>query len=150
MLYHNINSPAALSRKQSFIFTLLHTGQLIIIADHCIICAVLNRGEKTMASSREYLDFVLDQLSSLDGISYKKMMGEFIIYLRGKIVGGIYDDMFLVKPVPSAIRLISELRFVSPYPGTKEMLVVDNIDDRDFLTELVGTMYDELPEPVKH
>ena len=103
-----------------------------------------------MASSREYLDFVLDQLSSLDGISYKKMMGEFIIYLRGKIVGGIYDDMFLVKPVPSAIRLISELRFVSPYPGTKEMLVVDNIDDRDFLTELVGTMYDELPEPVKH
>ena len=103
-----------------------------------------------MASSREYLDFVLDQLSALDGISYKKMMGEFIIYLRGKIVGGIYDDMFLVKPVPSAMQLIPELRFVSPYPGAKEMLVVDNIDDRDFLTELVGTMYDELPVPVKH
>ncbi|MCR4607174.1 MAG: competence protein TfoX [Oscillospiraceae bacterium] len=103
-----------------------------------------------MASSREYLDFVLDQLSSLDGISYKKMMGEFIIYLRGKIVGGIYDDMFLVKPVSSAMQLIPELRFVSPYPGAKEMLVVDNIDDRDFLTELVGTMYDELPVPVKH
>ncbi len=102
-----------------------------------------------MASSREYLDFVLDQLSSLDGISYKKMMGEYIIYLRGKIVGGIYDDRFLVKTVPSALRLMPEAQSVSPYPGAREMLVVDNIDDRELLTELVSAMYDELPEPGK-
>ena len=102
-----------------------------------------------MASSREYLDFVLDQLSSLDGISHKKMMGEFIIYLRGKIVGGIYDDRFLVKRTFSSERLLPGAHLISPYPGAKEMLLVEDIDDREKLNALFNAMYDELPKPKK-
>ncbi len=102
-----------------------------------------------MASDREYLEYVLDMLSSLDGISYKAMMGEFIIYYRGKIVGGIYDDRFLVKPTESARRLMPDAAPEVPYPGAKEMLSADRIDDREFMNELIGTIFDELPEPKK-
>ena len=100
-----------------------------------------------MASSKEYLDFVLDQLSELDEITYKAMMGEYIIYYRGKIIGGIYDDRFLVKPVKAAKSMMPDAESELPYPGSKEMLLVDNIDDRDFLRELLERMYDELPLP---
>lgn len=101
-----------------------------------------------MASSKEYLDFVLEQLSELDGITCKAMMGEYVLYYRGKVFGGIYDDRFLVKPVPSAVRMMPDAQREQPYEGAKEMLLVDNID-REFLKTLVNAMYDELPEPKK-
>lgn len=100
-----------------------------------------------MASSKEYLNFILDQLSGLEDIKYKTMMGEFIIYYRGKIVGGIYDDRFLVKPVKSAVNLMPDASYELPYEGSKKMLLVDNVDNRDFLTELFNAMFDELPMP---
>ncbi|MBR3920432.1 MAG: TfoX/Sxy family protein [Oscillospiraceae bacterium] len=102
-----------------------------------------------MASTKNYLDFILEQLSDLDEISYRAMMGEYIIYYRGKIVGGIYDDRFLVKPVKSAFLLIPDATFEIPYDGAKEMILVDNIDDKEFLTKLFNAMYDELPTPKK-
>ena len=102
-----------------------------------------------MASSKEYLDFVLEQLSELDDITYRAMMGEYIIYYRGKIVGGIYDDRLLVKTVKSAISLMPAAPYELPYEGAKEMLLVDNIESKEFLTELFSVMYDELPAPKK-
>lgn len=102
-----------------------------------------------MASSKQYLEFVLDQLSALDGITYKAMMGEFILYYQGKIVGGIYDDRFLVKPTPSAKRLMPDAPLETPYEGAKEMLLVENVDSRDFLLTLMNAMLNELPQPKK-
>ena len=98
-----------------------------------------------MASSKEYLTFILEQLSDLEGISYRAMMGEYIIYYREKIVGGIYDDRLLVKPVKSAVSLMPNAIYELPYDGAKEMLLVDNVDNKDFLTRLFVAMYDELP-----
>ena len=100
-----------------------------------------------MASSKEYLDFILEQLSGLDDVSNRAMMGEYIIYYRGKIVGGIYDDRFLVKPTKSAVAMMPNASMELPYEGSKEMLLVDNVENRDFLRELVEAMYDELPAP---
>ena len=100
-----------------------------------------------MASSREYLTFVLDQLSGLNEITYRAMMGEFILYYRGRIVGGIYDDRLLVKPVPAALALMPDAPRELPYPGAKEMLLVEDVDDADFLQDLFRAMYDELPPP---
>ena len=102
-----------------------------------------------MASSKEYLDFVLEQLSELEDISYRAMMGEYIIYYRGKIVGGIYDNRFLVKNVKAASELIPDASLELPYEGAKEMLLVDDINNKIFLKELLEAMYDELPEPKK-
>ncbi len=102
-----------------------------------------------MASTKEYLGFVLEQLSDLSGISYRAMMGEYIIYYQGKIVGGIYDDRLLVKPTDSARKLMPEAPLELPYEGAKEMLLVDEIDDKQFLSELLNAMYDELPVPKK-
>ena len=102
-----------------------------------------------MASSKEYLDFVLEQLSELDDITYKAMMGEYIIYYRGKIVGGVYDDRFLVKPVKTAKNMMPEAESEVPYEGAKEMLLVDDVENKEFLKELLEAMYDELPAPKK-
>ena len=102
-----------------------------------------------MASSKEYLDFVLEQLSELDDISYKSMMGEFIIYYRRKIVGGVYDDRFLVKPVKAAKDMMPEAELDLPYEGAKEMFLVDNLENKEFLRDLLKTMYDDLPVPKK-
>ena len=102
-----------------------------------------------MASSKEYLNFILEQLSSLDGIMHRAMMGEYILYYRGKIVGGIYDDRLLVKPVKAALTLMPDAPRECPYEGAKEMLLVEIVDDRAFLTELFETMYEELPAPKK-
>ena len=98
-----------------------------------------------MASSKEYLDFILEQLSELDEITYRTMMGEYILYYRGKIVGGIYDDRLLVKPVKSAVAFMQDATFELPYEGAKEMLLVDDVDNKEFLTKLFNAMYDELP-----
>ncbi len=100
-----------------------------------------------MASNKEYLDFILEQLSGLEGITFKPMMGEFILYMRGKIIGGIYDDRFLVKPTKSAMAMMPDAERELPYEGAKEMLLVDNVDNRTFLEELLTAMYDELPAP---
>ena len=96
-----------------------------------------------MASSREYLDFILEQLSGLENVTWKAMMGEYIIYWRGKIVGGIYDDRFLVKPTKSAVAMMPDAERELPYEGAKEMLLAD-VDNREFLEELLD---DELPAP---
>jgi len=102
-----------------------------------------------MASSQEYLNFILEQLSELEEITYRAMMGEYIIYYRGKIVGGIYDDRFLVKPVKSAIAYMPNAKLETPYKGAKEMLLVDDVDNKAFLTGLFNAMYEALPKPTK-
>lgn len=98
-----------------------------------------------MASTKEYLDFILEQLSELDEITYRAMMGEYIIYYRGKVVGGIYDDRFLVKPVKSAMNMMPEAGLELPYEGAKEMLLVDNVENKEFLRDLLDAMYSDLP-----
>ena len=98
-----------------------------------------------MASSKGYLDFILDQLSELESITWRAMMGEYIIYYRGRIVGGIYDDRFLVKPVKAARTMMPDAELEPPYDGTKEMLLVDQVENKVFLKELLEAMYDELP-----
>ena len=100
-----------------------------------------------MASSKAYANFILDQLSGLDEISCRAMMGEFILYYRGKIIGGIYDDRFLVKPTPSASAMLPQAEMERPYEGAKEMLLVDNVESSEFLTALIEAMYEELPAP---
>ena len=102
-----------------------------------------------MPSTKEYLNFILEQLSALDEITHKAMMGEYILYYRGRIFGGIYDDRFLVKLVKSARELMPDAMLELPYEGAKEMLLVDNVDDKEFLFRLITAMYDELPEPKK-
>lgn len=102
-----------------------------------------------MASPKEYLNYILDQLSELEEISYRAMMGEFIIYYRSKIVGGIYDDRFLVKSVHAAVDYMPSAIYEFPYNGAKEMLLVEEVENKEFLTGLLKAMYDELPAPKK-
>lgn len=104
-------------------------------------------GVRIMASSKEYLHFILEQLSDLEDISYRSMMGEYILYYHGKIVGGIYDDRLLVKKTRSALEYMPAAVCDFPYEGAKEMLLVEEVDNKEFLTKLVEAMYDELPSP---
>lgn len=98
-----------------------------------------------MATSKEYLGFILEQLCLLDGITYRQMMGEYIIYYHGKIAAYLCDNRLLIKPVPSAKLLMPNAIFEMPYDGAKEMLLCDNVDDKEFLKTLFETIYDELP-----
>lgn len=102
-----------------------------------------------MASTKEYLDFILEQLSDLDEISYRAMMGEFIIYYRGKIMGGIYDNRFLVKNIKSAREKMPDASLELPYEGAKKMLLVDDVENKDFLRDLFDAMFEELPKAKK-
>lgn len=102
-----------------------------------------------MASSREYLNFIKEQLSKLEEITFRQMMGEYIIYYRGKIAAYICDDRLLAKPVPSAAKMMPDAPYEPPYDGAKDMILVENVDDKDFLTKLFRAIYDELPEPRK-
>lgn len=102
-----------------------------------------------MATSKEYLAFILDQLSDVEGITHRQMMGEYIIYINGKIAAYLCDDRLLVKPVPSAVKLMPNAAYEPPYEGAKDMLLVDNVDDKAFLKELFEAMYPELPAPKK-
>ena len=102
-----------------------------------------------MASSKEYLIFILEQMSGLDDITYRAMMGEYILYYRERVIGGIYDDRFLVKPVRAAVNLMPNAEMEVPYEGAKGMLLVDDVDDREYLVKLFEAMYDELPERKK-
>lgn len=100
-----------------------------------------------MATSKEYLNFILDQLSGLDGITHRQMMGEYMIYINGRIAAYLCDDRFLVKPVPSAVKLMPNATCEAPYEGAKDMILVDNVDDKQFLKILLEAIYPELPEP---
>lgn len=102
-----------------------------------------------MASDKAYLEYVLDQLSELCGVSYRAMMGEFLLYYQGKIVGGIYDDRLLIKPTEAAKRMLPNAPYETPYAGAKEMLLVEDIDDRGFLCRLLDATAEELPAPKK-
>ena len=102
-----------------------------------------------MPSTQSYMDYIMDQLSGLEGVSKRAMMGEYIIYYKGKIVGGIYDDRFLVKPTKSAVSMMPGAERELPYEGAKEMLLADNVDDRAFLEALLNAVYEDLPEAKK-
>ena len=102
-----------------------------------------------MPSTKNYLDFIIEQLSLAQGITYRAMMGEYIIYCRGKVIGGIYDDRFLIKPVASAVEMMPDAAYELPYEGAKEMLLVEDTDDREFLKKLLTAMADELTAPKK-
>lgn len=100
-----------------------------------------------MASSKGYLDYILEQLSDLEDITYRSMMGEYMLYYKGKIIAYICDDRLLVKPVKAAKNLLPDAPMKSPYQGAKDMLLVEEVDDRRFLKELFLAMYEELPMP---
>ena len=102
-----------------------------------------------MASSKAYLDYILEQLSEAGDVTCRAMMGEYILYYRGKVIGGVYDDRFLVKPVKAAAAMMPNAARELPYEGAKEMLLVDVVEDRAFLRELLEAMYEELPAPKK-
>ena len=102
-----------------------------------------------MSSSKEYLNYILEQLSEAEDISHRAMMGEYILYCRGKVIGGIYDDRFLIKPTESAKKMMPKAAYELPYEGAKEMLLVDNVEDKAFLAQLVNGVADELPAPKK-
>lgn len=99
-----------------------------------------------MASSKEYIEFVLDQCN---GLSARAMMGEYVLYYGGNVVGGVYDNRLLVKPTPSAKALMPNAAYQLPYEGAKEMLLVEDIENKDFLKEMFEAMYKELPESKK-
>lgn len=99
-----------------------------------------------MASSKEYIDFVLDQCS---GLSARAMMGEYVLYYSGKVVGGVYDNRLLVKPTSSSKAIMPNAEYQLPYEGAKEMLLVEDVENKDFLRELFEAMYEELPEQKK-
>ena len=101
-----------------------------------------------MASTGQYLEFVLDLLGELDDVAHRKMMGEYVLYFRGKVIGGIYDDRFLLKVMPASERLLPDAQRAIPYEGAKEMLLVE-IEDRDALCDVVSAMWEELPAPKK-
>lgn len=100
-----------------------------------------------MATSKEFLNFILEQLSGLDEITHRMMMGEYIIYYKGKIAAEICDNRFLVKAVDAAAKYIPNAVYEPPYKGAKPMILVENLDDRDYLTGLFKAIYPELPEP---
>ncbi|MCR5141826.1 MAG: TfoX/Sxy family protein [Ruminococcus sp.] len=103
-----------------------------------------------MPSTKEYLDFILEQLSGAEEVTYRAMMGEYILYYKGRIFGGVYDNRLLVKPVAAARSLMPDAAAELPYEGAKEMLLVDNLDDREFLADLLEAVYPELPAPRKN
>lgn len=97
-----------------------------------------------MASTDEYLEYVRDLLGELDDVAHRKMMGEYVIYYRGKVVGGIYDDRFLLKITPTSERLLAGAPRVTPYRGAKDMLLVET-EDREVLRDVISSMWEELP-----
>ena len=102
-----------------------------------------------MSSSNGYLNYILEQLSEAEDISHRAMMGEYILYCREKVIGGIYDDRFLIKPTEHAKKMMPKAAYELPYEGAKEMLLVDNVEDKAFLAQLVNGVADELPAPKK-
>ena len=102
-----------------------------------------------MSSTREYMDFVMDQLSDLDDVSFRAMMGEYVIYYRGKVVAGVYDDRLLVKPTNTAQKIIPNAPMEIPYPGGKPMIMIEDVENRELLQNLFDAVYTEIPAPKK-
>lgn len=102
-----------------------------------------------MATSKEYLQYIVDQLGGMDEISHRAMMGEYVIYNKGKVIGGIYDNRFLVKPTKSAKELLPDAPYEEPYPGSKEMLLITDPEDSELMEKLLNAVADELPAPKK-
>ena len=100
-----------------------------------------------MTSTKGYLEFILEQLSGLEDIEYRPMMGEYLLYCRGKLFGGIYDDRLLLKPVSSVRKCMPEARMEVPYEGAKELVLAEDVDNREFLCQLIEAMWEELPVP---
>lgn len=99
-----------------------------------------------MASEKEYFDFILEQLSGLEGITHRAMMGEYLLYYNGRLFGGIYDNRFLVKITPSSTKLLAGAPEEIPYDGAKPMLLVTEAEDKELMHELITAMYNDLPE----
>ncbi len=99
-----------------------------------------------MASSKSYLAYVTEQLAALPEVSFWAMMGEYVLYYRGKAVGGIYDDRLLVKETEAARRLLPDAPLETPYPGGREMRLAD-VDRRELLERLIPAVAEELPAP---
>ena len=97
-----------------------------------------------MSSTREYLDFIMDQLSELDDVSYRAMMGEYVIYYRGVVVAGVYDDRFLVKPTPGAKKILPNAPMEIPYPGGKPMIMIEDIENRDLLRDVFNAIRSDI------
>lgn len=102
-----------------------------------------------MATSKEYLQYILDRLGGMDEISHRAMMGEYVIYNKGKVIGGIYDNRFLIKPTKSAKELLPDAPYEEPYPGAKEMLLITDPEDSELMEKLLNAVADELPAPKK-
>lgn len=100
-----------------------------------------------MATRKEYVQYVMEQLADAGEVRNRAMMGEYVLYYREKVFGGLYDDRLLIKPVPAARKLLPDAPLELPYEGAKEMLLVENMEDRAFLRALLEAMYDELPAP---
>ena len=97
-----------------------------------------------MASGKDYLEYVLEQLSEVEGLRYRPMMGEYLLYCRNKVVGGVYDDRFLVKATPAAHSLLPDAPREEPYPGGKPMLLVTEMENKSLLRELLEAVADEV------
>ena len=101
-----------------------------------------------MATSKSFLEFVIEQLSELDEVSHRPMMGEYLVYYRGKLIGDICDDRLLVTITKASDSLLPDAPRELPYDGAKTpMILIENLDDREFLKRLLEAMYDELPAP---
>ena len=100
-----------------------------------------------MATSKDYLFYILEQLSGIEEISHRAMMGEYVLYYKGKVIGGIYDNRFLVKPVKSAVALLPDAPMETPYEGAKDMLMIEDVENHALMAELLDAMYDGLPAP---
>lgn len=97
-----------------------------------------------MASSKDYLEFTLECLSDVGDITFRQMMGEYILYYKGRIFGGIYDNRFLVKPLKAALNMIDNPIYQTPYPGGKDMILIEDMENKEFLCDLINAMYPEL------
>ena len=100
-----------------------------------------------MATSKEYLSYILEQLGEIGDISHRAMMGEYVLYYKDKVIGGLYDNRFLVKPVKSAVALLPDAPMETPYKGAKDMLMIEDVENHVLMAELMDAMYDELPAP---
>ena len=99
-----------------------------------------------MATTKEYRDFILDELNILDNITCKPMMGEYLLYYNGILFGGIYDDRLLVKIVDSNKKY--NMPESIPYNGAKPMLLVDSIDNKEILKDIVLDTYKDLKKNI--
>ena len=102
-----------------------------------------------MSTTKDYLNFILDQLSDLDEVTARPMMGEYLLYYRGKLFGEVCDNRLLLKPVPAAAELLPGAAYEPPYPGAKDMLLMEDVENRELLARVVEAMVPQLPPPKK-